>query len=219
MKREDSSGSARASLAAAFLFLTACASTPETRSDGEWITLFDGTSLAGWKEVYGNDGLVEVAEGRMQIGFGSPLAGATWRGALPEIDYELELDAARLAGTDFFLGLTFPVSDAHCTLILGGWGGATVGLSCIDGRDASQNETRCTRAFERNRPYEVRLRVERERIRVWVDGEAWIDQATGGRVIGVRADVLPSCPLGVATYATRAAIGPIRMRRLGEGSE
>jgi hypothetical protein len=185
---------------------------PASTSDGR--LLFDGVDLSAWREVYGNEGQVHAEGGRMILEFGTPLCGATYQGEVPRVDYEVELEAARTAGTDFFLGLTFPVVESACTLILGGWGGATVGLSCIDGLDASENETHLSRAFEKGRPYSVRVRVERERIRVWVDGEPWIDADIAGRTVGVRADVLPSCPFGVASYATRAAIGPIRIREL-----
>ena len=59
----------------------------------------------------------------------------------PKVDYEVNLDAKRVAGNDFFCGITFPVGKRFCSLIVGGWGGATVGLSSIDGKDAAENET------------------------------------------------------------------------------
>ena len=47
-----------------------------------------------------------------------------------------------MKGGDFFATLTFPVDDSFCTFVTGGWGGDIVGLSSIDGWDASDNETR-----------------------------------------------------------------------------
>ena len=40
--------------------------------------------------------------------FGNPLSGITWQGkALPRDNYAIELDAMKLDGIDFFVGLTF----------------------------------------------------------------------------------------------------------------
>ena len=74
---------------------------------------------------------------------------------MPGLNYELNVVARRVEGSDFFCGLTFPYQDSHCTLILGGWGGALVGLSCLDGRDASENETTRLMPFEKGRWYDV----------------------------------------------------------------
>ena len=77
------------------------------------------------------------------LDFGSSMTGVTYQGKdLPRTDYEIRLEAQRIDGTDFFCGLTFPVHDAHLSLIVGGWGGSLVGLSSLDGKDASRNETR-----------------------------------------------------------------------------
>ena len=56
-------------------------------------------------------------------------------------DYEVTLEAMRVDGNDFFCGMTFPAGKDPCTLIVGGWGGTVVGLSSINGMDASENET------------------------------------------------------------------------------
>ena len=40
---------------------------------------------------------------------------------LPTTNYEVEFEAQRVMGTDFFVGYTFPVGDSACSLILGGW--------------------------------------------------------------------------------------------------
>ena len=137
------------------------------------------------------------------------VAGKPRCGDLPRTDYELAFDAAREEGVDFFCGLTFPVGESHASLILGGWGGATTGLSSLDGRDAADNETTSYRTYELGRRYAVRVRVETERLQAWVDGEPVVDVAIAGRDVGIRPEVEPSCPLGVASFATRASISPI----------
>ena len=180
-----------------------------------WTSLFDGTSLGQWEQTsFGGEGPVRVRDGAIVLEQGDPLTGVTWTGAkLPEV-YELSLEAARLSGSDFFCGLTFPVGQSHCSLILGGWGGTTVGLSSLDGRDASENETTRQRRFEDKRWYRVRVAVTATHIRAWLDDELIAEVARAGRRIGIRPEVEPSAPLGIASYRTRAGIRAIRMRQL-----
>ena len=52
---------------------------------------------------------------------------------LPRTDYEIRFETRRIEGFDFFCGLTFPVGEKYLTLVLGGWDGNVVGLSCLDG--------------------------------------------------------------------------------------
>ena len=105
-------------------------SAAETEDDFEWTLLFDGESLKNWKATeYGGEGPVDVEDGEMRIGMGQPLSGVTWDGdvdEIPRVNYEIRLQAKRVEGGDFFCGLTFPVQDDPCTLILGGWGGTTL---------------------------------------------------------------------------------------------
>jgi len=73
------------------------------------------------------------------------LTGITWTGEFPKSGYEIRFEAARLEGNDFFAGITFPVKDSFCSWINGGWGGTVVGLSSLDGDDASENDTSTSR--------------------------------------------------------------------------
>ena len=120
----------------------------------------------------------------------------------------------RLAGNDFFCGLTFPVGQSHCSLILGGWGGTTVGLSNLDGRDASENETTREMRFEDKRWYRVRVAVSVTHIRAWLDNESIVEVARAGRRIGIRPEVEPSLPMGIAGFRTGAGIRAIQIRAL-----
>ena len=121
----------------------------------------------------------------------------------------------KLEGSDFFCGLTFPVGKSACTLIVGGWGGMVVGLSNVDGADASENETSAGMEFKRDRWYRIRLRVTDEKIEAWIDQEQLVNLETKGKFIGLRhGDINLSLPLGIATYETKAAIRDIRLRRL-----
>ncbi|MFN5757257.1 MAG: S46 family peptidase, partial [Planctomycetia bacterium] len=188
-------------------------------SDGKaagWRPLFDGRSLDGWKPTpFGGEGEVTVADGAIAIARGSEISGITWTNDVPRQDYEIALEARRVDGFDFFCGLTFPVGDDACSFIVGGWGGAVVGLSSIDGADASSNDTTSIRSFKNGRWYAVRVRVSPARIECFLDDERVVDQPLAGRTLSIRDEVVPSKPLGIATYATAAEVRGIRWRPLG----
>jgi hypothetical protein len=181
----------------------------------DWRPLFDGRALGDWKPTpFGGEGEVTAADGVLTIAMGADLSGVTWKGEFPRQNFELSLEARRVDGSDFFCGLTFPVGDDHCSLILGGWGGGVVGLSSIDGEDAANNATTKVIPFDDRRWYAVTVRVTPERIVCLLDGEPLVDQPLEGHRISVREEVIPSQPLGIATYATTAELRTIRWRPL-----
>jgi hypothetical protein len=178
--------------------------------------LFDGKTLTNWQpsKFYGQ-GAVTIENGDIILAAGKDLTGITWSGpALPTTNYELTLQARRLEGRDFFAGVTFPVGNSFCSLILGGWGGSIVGLSSINGIDASENTTSQSIDFEQQKWYDIRIRVTPEKIDGWLDGKHIIEQAVKGNEISVRIEVEPSQPLGIASWRTKAGIRQIRLRRL-----
>jgi len=154
------------------------------------------------------------------IGVGTPMTGLTYASEPPfQIDYEIALEAQRVKGSDFFVGLTFPVEESFASLIIGGWGGGLCGISSFDDFDASENETGTMLELENERWYDVLLRVRRGRIEAWLDGEKIITAETTGRKISTRFQISPCEPLGLATYDTVAAIRKLRWRPLPEESE
>lgn len=177
-----------------------------------WRSLFDGQALGGWKLSNYGGGAPEIVAGAIRIPMGVDLNGITWTGDFPTEAYEIELEARRVDGNDFFCGLTFPVGEDPCSFIVGGWGGAIVGLSSIDGEDAANNQTTLVRAFKTGRWYAVKVRVTKERIECFLDGERVVDQPRAGHTISIRDSVEPSRPLGIATYATVAEVRNIRWR-------
>jgi hypothetical protein len=183
-----------------------------------WQSLFDGKTLGNWQATnFGGEGNVQVEEGRIVLEMGGDLTGITWRGDFPKVDYEIELEAMRVDGSDFFCGLTFPVGESFCSLILGGWGGTVVGLSSIDGLDASENETSRAMNFESKRFYPIRLRVTRSKIEAWIAEKKIVDQDIVGRKLSVRPEVELSRPLGIASWRTKAALRVIRWRQVHQG--
>lgn len=182
-------------------------------SPEKWRPLFDGKTLDGWKSTpFGGEGEVRVEDGQIILDFGLSLTGITYVKELPKDNYELRVEAKRVDGNDFFCGLTFPVRESHCSLIVGGWGGALVGLSSIDGFDASENQTQKIMAFERDRWYVIRVRVAEDQIQVWIDDERIIAQPLKDHRIHIRPEMDPCRPLGISTWETKAAIRRVQLR-------
>jgi Domain of Unknown Function (DUF1080) len=183
----------------------------------QWISLFDGKTLEGWKITkFGGEGQVTVEDGRIVLGFGSDMTGIHTERKLPKINYEVELEAMRVDGSDFFCAFTFPVKDDPCSLIVGGWGGGVCGLSSLDRLDASENETTTYREFKNGQWYKIRLRVMDGRILAWIDDKEIVDVDTTNRRISIRYEVEPSRPFGFATWQTTGALRNIRIRELSE---
>lgn len=201
---------------AALAILLPDAITPDAgraEPPADWQPLFDGKELGRWKPTpFGGEGEVTAADGVLRIAMGADLSGVTWKGEFPRQNFELALEARRVEGSDFFCGLTFPVGESHCSLIVGGWGGGVVGLSSIDGEDAANNATTKVVSFAEDRWYDIRVRVTPDRIVCLLDDERIIDQPLEGHELSVREEVVPSQPLGIATYATTAELRKIRWR-------
>lgn len=189
---------------------------PTVDKDG-WQSLFDGKSLGKWKPSdFSSNGKIEVKDGAIAIGIGKPMSGIVWSNEPPaRMDYEIQLEAMRTEGSDFFCGLTFPVGTNPCTFVVGGWGGTVTGLSSIDGYDASENQTSSSVKFENNHWYKIRVKVSKSKIEAWIDDKQMVDLETENRRISVRWEVEPSIPLGVATWCTGSAVRNIKIRKYG----
>ena len=178
-------------------------------------SLFDGKTLGGWKRTdFGGDGKVSVAKGQIILGLSDGLTGVTWSKKFPKVNYEIELDAMRVEGDDFFCGLTFPYKKSFCSFIIGGWGGTVVGLSSVDGYDASENNTSKFAEFKNGKWYHVRLRVTDDKIETWIDKKKYVDFETKDRKVSVRIDIDAATPLGLSCWSTKAAMKNIVYREL-----
>jgi 3-keto-disaccharide hydrolase len=193
---------------------TGCGAPGETAvKEPEWRPLLDGSTLAGWEKAdFTGEEDPRIEGGSLIIPSGQPMTGVRYAREFPRSDYEIEMEAMRVEGSDFFCGLTFPVEDSHASLILGGWGGGVCGVSSFDGLDASENETTTYREFTKGKWYRVRLRVTEGSIEAWLDEERIVAVTTEGLRIDVRGDIRPCLPLGLATYRTKGAIRKLRWR-------
>jgi hypothetical protein len=199
--------------------LSSAATQPEAPPVGDgWRTMFDGKSLAGWRVTdFQQGGSVEVRNGLLIFFKGDPFVGVNYTNEVPKMNYEVVLDAMSVSGGDFFCGLTFPVKDSFCSFIVGGWGGSVVGLSSLDGADASENETTQFVTFETGRWYRLRLRVTEHKIEAWIEQKKVVDVVITGRKVSLRVgDIMRSKPFGLASYSTSAAFRGIRIREVRE---
>lgn len=184
-----------------------------------WELLFDGKTLGGWKATkFAGEGEVVVEDGQIILNMGQPLTGITWKDGdkLPKDNYEITLQAMKRNGDDFFCGLTFPVRESHASFIVGGWGGSLVGLSSIDDRDASENETTDYVKLDHNKWYGIRVRVAGGKIECWLGDKQMVDVELKDKKISTRIEVDPNKPLGIATFQVESALKDIKLRRLEE---
>lgn len=184
--------------------------------------LFNGKSLDDWESVdVGGSGVVELEGGLMIINQGENVSGAIYKkaAALPTTNYEITLEAKRLQGVDFFVGLTFPVGDIkHCaTLVCGGWGGSVTGISCINGMDASDNNTSTYQRYKDDEWYAIKLRVTPNNLSVWLGDKQVVDEDIEGKKISVRSGPIESyLPLSLTTFNTTAAIRNMKLTPITE---
>jgi hypothetical protein len=186
-------------------------------ADDKGTPLFDGKTLDGWKSInFGGEGEIEVQDGQLILGMGEPLTGVVYqkKEKLPKDHYEISLEAMKLAGDDFFCGLTFPIRDSHASFIVGGWAGGVVGISSIDNLDASENETTKYQTFEKDKWYKIRVRVDGDALKAWIDDKQFVDVDLKGRKVDTRIEVDVSKPLGVSAFRTKSALRNIQVREL-----
>ncbi len=200
---------------------------PKSKTDAtQWRSLFNGKDLGNWKLVKGDDFAIPkdrekngsapavVKSGEIQLDVGDSATGIKWEGKFPKSNYEIELEAKRTAGSDFFCGLTFPVQESGLTLITGGWGGWVVGLSCLDGFYAIKNDTVVPIKFKNDQWYRIRVRVDEKAVEVWVDDKSIIYIEVDDHKLTVSEEMQPCMPLGIATWNTASSVRNLRYHEL-----
>jgi len=144
-----------------------------------------------------------------------PLTGIRWTGeAPPRTNYEFSLEAMKLDGDNFFVGIVFPVAKETCSFVAGGWGGGVTGLSSVDQMNASENETATDQTYAKNKWYTIRLRVTPEKIEVWIDTKQVVNLELANRRISVHPAVDSAGPLGLTNYETTSLFRNIRLKKL-----
>ena len=127
-----------------------------------------------------------------------PIAwGAVWVGALAALTVGLIIgligfavgahESSRLMrwSNVKFLTLVFNVAGAFFAFVVGGWAGTVVGLSSINGSDASENETTQYEKLDTNKWYAVRVRVAGGKVECWLnDGIQKAMNQFNGTIVG-----------------------------------
>ncbi len=182
----------------------------------EPVALFNGKDLAGWTITdFAGHGEISVTDGELRINAGDPLSGVTWTNAFPKMNFEIELDAKKIDGGDFFCAMTCPFGEGAFTFVAGGWGGGVVGISSIDGMDASENETTKFREFKKGQWYHLKLRVVPDRIEAWIDKDPVINIEIVDQQVALRpGEIYLNQPFGFASFQTDTALKNITLRRL-----
>jgi len=172
--------------------------------------LFNGKDLTGWKVADMTEGGAVIAHtnGIVECGFGNPMTGIAYTNPVPTMNYELSLQAMRVAGMDFFCALTLPVETNFCTVVIGGWGGSLCGISSVDYADASENQWGEGVDLQNERWYTLRVRVTPGVLQVFLDEDVYrarVEFESSSRFsLRSGSDIDKTLPLGLATYRTRA---------------
>ncbi len=207
----------RSGLILGALVLLACKPSPShTTALRKW-DLLSSAEIPHWHSAkIPETGKAEARDGEAILESGGPMTGLRYdgwqRGGLPVRDYSISYEAMRVEGGDFFAALTFPVRSIEtcATLIVGGWGGGLVGISNIDGEDASNNSTRSEQQFENGKWYRLKLEVRDDEIKTWIDDRLVINTSIKARTISLRpGHIEGTAPFGLATYGSTG-----RVRRL-----
>lgn len=182
----------------------------------QWRPLLPEKGLEGWEVTdFGGQGEVKRQEDMLLLEMGDPLTGINYtKKDFPTNDFEIELEAQRIEGSDFLCGLTFPVGEGFCSLIAGGWGGGVVGLSNVDGYDASENSTSTYHSFENGQWYKFRVRVDDEYVRAWIDDKEFFRQDREGHEFSTRIEVYVCQPLGFCVFQSKVGLRNFRWRPL-----
>ena len=191
------------------------ASKASSKNDG-WHILLPKEGLKGWTVTdFLEPGKIERKGNTLVLGIGAPMTGITYKGKdIPSEGYEIEVQANRLEGSDFLCGLTFPIKNGFCSFIAGGWGGSIVGLSSVDGSDASENATTTNGEFKNNTWYTFRIVIDDEYVRGFIDDEEYFRQDLEGHDFETRIELDDCHPLGYAVYDSKVAIRGFRWRKL-----
>jgi alpha-L-arabinofuranosidase len=139
---------------------------------GETLYAFDPKAGSkGWsKSKEGswsvNDGALRQTDENVQNAVTSFIAGSPWK------DYTLELKARKLSGQEGFIIRFRDQRDRAIHLNLGGWGNKEHGLE----QNGQNPIVRKPGKIETGRWYAIKIQLDGERVKVWVDNEPLFDQ-------------------------------------------
>lgn len=186
-----------------------------TQKDAGWKSVLPEKGLEGWEITdFGSQGKVRREKDLLILEMGDPLTGLNLKklGDFPKENFEIELECKRVEGNDFLCGLTFPVADEFCSFIAGGWGGGLVGLSSVNGFDASENSTASHAVLDNNKWYNFKVSVTQEFVIAWIDDKEVIRQERENNEFSTRIEVFASQPLGLCVFQSTVEVRNFRWR-------
>jgi len=201
----------------------------ENFKDTNWVCLFDGKSLTGWLPLeLGGSGPVEFQEDfktegqtntvpAILINRGDMVSGMAWTNGPARMNFEIEWEAMRVNGNDFFAAMSFPVKDSYVTFIPSGWGGSVAGISSVNGHDASENETASYLPLKDQTWHKFKIRVTEKKIEAWANEKQIVDLNTLDKTLDLRSgspSEIKRYGLVCTSYRSTGAIKDIRMRKL-----
>ncbi len=201
-----------------------CANSDQMANDAKsveppkYIVRFAGELPQDWiRTNYGGQGSVEVQNKVITMDIGQGLTGIHWNTKnFPKDNFEFVVRARRITGEDMTCGLTFPVGDQFASLIVGGWGGSVVGISCIDDKAADENETTSDMQLKHRQWYTIHVRVADNKLVCFVDGKKVVDISTKGRKFSLRGDCESSQPFAVFSFGTYIEVDRLEIVDLSE---
>lgn len=192
------------------------AAPPTMLGPGEGVELFDGSTLGAWQpEPTGRDDAVRVADGAIELSWGSPGTSMAWTGTRIPPSYELSLEVAKLegAGSGYWF-LTFPIdAERTCTLTLA----HRMAWLCGESGPAGAGATSRSFGLETREWHSVRLRVVPGRVEAQVDDERLTVEPTGTPAVALAGIDAPR-ELEIATWSMTAAVRELRLERLPDGA-
>lgn len=189
----------------------------------------DWRTTGSWSKCeFGGDGPIKISQPQfasaigdkpaIRLEAGDPMTAVYWSGQSPRDNFRWSFEAKRVSGFDFFAAATFPIADGQATFVPGGWGGGITGLSNIDGKDASNNETSQYVAIESDRWYRIDIQVTTASVQCFLDGKKLIDVARAGKTFEIRDEMDLCLPFGIAAYQSDSLIRNIRLVTLPPNS-
>ncbi len=176
-----------------------------------------------WQTInFGGEGDVYFKDGSLNLDYGNPLTGTTYKGDLNKLlgeakeNYVITLQTQRVEGVDMFLGVTFPVgNDGHVSLVLGGWAGAITGISNLDDLNASENATTQFHDMPEKKWFKVKIMVTTDKIQCWLDDKQLVDvKRADYKKYDTHGAVVDTKPFGMFSYSTWGRVKDMKVWKL-----
>lgn len=202
------------------LVLSGCCGTQEVKAPP--VELLPG-NMDQWQTInFGGEGDVYFKESALNLDYGNPLTGVTYKGDLAALlgeemdNYAITLQTQRVEGVDMFLGVTFPVGkEGHVSLVLGGWAGAITGISNLDGLNASENDTTQYHNMPEGQWFKVKIMVTPEKIQCWLDDKQLVDvKRADYEKYDTHGAVVDTKPFGMFSYSTWGRVKEMKVWKL-----